>query len=138
MSLTSAKSSKLWIVLVGVTHYQDNDITNLSYCANDCRGLAEALKTATRTQETEIVAYYDGGLHSPELSLVLDGIKKFGDAQPEDTVLFYFSGHGFLDSNHRPILCVADTERADLAGTGLKLDTVLDALTECKGLCRKN
>ena len=133
MSLITAEFSKLWIVLIGVTQYRDKDIDDLKCCGNDCRGLMEVFKFATKSfHSKEIIAHYDGASHSPELDPILASIEKFREAEPEDTVLFYFSGHGFLDRDNRPILCVADTELADLAGTGLKLDTVLDVLTECK------
>lgn len=60
MSLISAASSKLWIVLIGVTQYRDEDIDDLKCCANDCRGLAEALKIATQSfHSTEIITHYD-------------------------------------------------------------------------------
>jgi WD40 repeat protein len=124
---------KLWMVLVGVNHYQDSQILDLKYCANDCKELAEALTIATQQfQETEIIPLYDGGDKPPNLSEIITSIQQFRSAKPEDTVLFYFSGHGYLDSNNRPILCVTDTSLEDLAGTGLKLDTLLNELRQCK------
>ncbi|BAZ22297.1 WD-40 repeat-containing protein [Kalymmatonema gypsitolerans NIES-4073] len=124
---------KLWMVLVGVNHYQDSQILDLKYCANDCKELAETLTIATQQfQETEIIALYDGGDKPPNLSEIIISIQQFRLAKPEDTVLFYFSGHGYLDSNNRPILCVTDTSLEDLAGTGLKLDTLLNELRQCK------
>jgi hypothetical protein len=124
---------KLWMVLVGVNHYQDSQIPDLRYCANDCKELAETLKIATQEfQEAEIIPLYDGGEKSPKLSAIVTSIQKFRLAKPEDTVLFYFSGHGYLDSNNRPILCVADTSLSDLAQTGLKLDILLNELRQCK------
>lgn len=124
---------KLWMVLVGVNYYQDSQIPNLRYCANDCKQLAEALTIATQQfQETEIIALYDGGEKPPELSEIIASIQQFRLAKPEDTVLFYFSGHGYLDSNNRPVLCVADTNLEDLAGTGLKIDILLNELRKCK------
>ena len=52
--------AKLWMVLVGVNHYQDSLIPNLKYCANDCEELAEALTIATKQfKETEIIALHD-------------------------------------------------------------------------------
>src|SRR5919199_5465960 len=124
---------KLWMVLVGVNHYRDGQIPDLRYCANDCKELAEALRIATgQFQETEIIPLYDGGEKSPQLSEILTSIQKFRLAKPEDTVLFYFSGHGYLDSNNRPILSVTDTSLVDLAGTGLKLNTLLSELRQCK------
>lgn len=124
---------KLWMVLVGVNYYQDSQIPNLRYCANDCKELAEALRIATQQfQEAEIIALYDGGEKTPKLSNIINSIQQFSLAKPEDTVLFYFSGHGYLDFNNRPILCVADTNLEDLAVTGLKLDILLNELRQCK------
>ena len=124
---------KLWMVLVGVNYYQDNQIPNLRYCANDCKQLAETLTIATQQfQEREIIALHDSGEKPPELSEIIASIQQFRLAKPEDTVLFYFSGHGYLDSNNRPVLCVADTNLEDLAGTGLKIDILLNELRKCK------
>ncbi|RCJ20595.1 hypothetical protein A6770_31300 [Nostoc minutum NIES-26] len=124
---------KTWIVLVGVNHYQDHQILDLRYCANDCKELADTLKIVTQQfQETEIIALYDGGDKPPNKLEINNSIQIFRLAKPEDTVLFYFSGHGYLDSNNRPILCVTDTNLEDLAETGLKLDTLLNELRQCK------
>ncbi|ACB51536.1 WD-40 repeat protein [Crocosphaera subtropica ATCC 51142] len=126
-------TAKLWIVLVGVNQYEDRNLRNLKYCANDCQELAEVLEIATRQfQETEIIALYDGGEKIPNLSEIHTSIEAFQSAKPEDTVLFYFSGHGYLDTNNQPILCVADTQLEDLAGTGLKLDRLLNLLRQCE------
>jgi WD40 repeat protein len=125
--------AKFWIVLVGINHYQDRQIADLSYCANDCRELAAALTTATQQfQETEIISLYDRAQQPPNLLEITTSIQQFRLAKPEDIVLFYFSGHGYLDSNNRPVLCVADTNIDDLAGTGLKLDTLLTELRQCQ------
>ncbi|MFK0732437.1 MAG: caspase family protein, partial [Gloeotrichia echinulata HAB0833] len=124
---------KTWIVLVGVNHYQDPQILDLRYCANDCKELADTLKIVTQQfQKTEIIALYDGGDKPPNKLEINNSIQNFRLAKPEDTVLFYFSGHGYLDSNNRPILCVRDTNLEDLAETGLKLDTLLNELRQCK------
>jgi uncharacterized caspase-like protein len=135
MKKLSIKKAKLWMVLVGVNHYQDGLIPNLKYCANDCKDLAEALTTATQQfKEAEIIALHDGGT-TPNLAEVIDSIKKFRLAQPEDTILFYFSGHGELDRDNRPVLGVTDTEviknESDNSlsfdsETGLKLDRLLE------------
>ncbi|MEO0924243.1 MAG: caspase family protein [Cyanobacteria bacterium J06643_13] len=126
-------TAKFWIVLVGVNRYLDINIVNLKYCANDCEELADALKVATgEFQHAEIISLYDGGNLSPERSQIINSIQQFRLAQAEDTVLFYFSGHGYLDSNNRPVLCVADTRLEDLAETGLKLDFLLNELSQCR------
>lgn len=124
--------AKFWLVLIGINSYQDSQIPNLRYCAKDCKALAETLKIATAGfWQTEIIALYDEGEKSPNQSNILESIQIFRKAKPEDLVLFYFSGHGYLDNN-RPTLCVADTNCANLAATGLKLDTLLGELRQCQ------
>ena len=36
--------AKLWLVLVGVNRYQDDNLPSLQYSALDCQGLGEALE----------------------------------------------------------------------------------------------
>jgi WD40 repeat protein/energy-coupling factor transporter ATP-binding protein EcfA2 len=125
--------AKLWIVLVGIDRYLDSNIPDLNYCAKDCEELTEALEIATgQFQQTEIISLYDGGNLLPERSPIINSIQKFRLAKPEDTVLFYFSGHGYLDTNNRPVLCVADTRLDNLTETGLKLDLLLNELSQCQ------
>ena len=134
-TIKQLSTAKLWMVLVGVNHYQDSFIPNLKYCANDCKELAEALTLATKQfRETEIIALHDGGI-TPNLAEVTSSIKKFRLAQPKDTILFYFSGHGELDRDNRPVLGVTDTKVIKNeanntlsfdSATGLKLDRLLE------------
>jgi WD40 repeat protein/uncharacterized caspase-like protein/energy-coupling factor transporter ATP-binding protein EcfA2 len=126
-------TAKLWIVLVGVDRYLDSNIPNLNYCAKDCEELTEALEIATgQFQQTEIISLYDRGNLLPERSQIINSIQQFRLAKPEDTVLFYFSGHGYLDTNNQPVLCVADTRLDNLTETGLKLDLLLNELGQCQ------
>lgn len=54
-------------------------------------------------------------------------------AKPQDTVLFYFSGHGVLDTATRQaFLCLTDTDRDDLPNTGLGVQQLLDLLSQCQ------
>jgi hypothetical protein len=73
------------------------------------------------------------------LAFIRDSLEQLKNAKPEDTVLFYFSGHGFLDANNRPILAVADTSVKFLESTKeikfkreLPFDEVMNKLQQCK------
>ncbi len=130
----SREDKKIWLLLIGVNSYQDETLNDLNYCSNDCQKLGQALEICTQEFPVkEIVLHHDSSAQTPVKRKVLQSLKKFGDAKPEDTVLFYFSGHGFLDpQTKQPILCLADTQKANLAETGLKVQTVLDELACCK------
>jgi WD40 repeat protein/uncharacterized caspase-like protein len=131
--LESGKA-KLWILLVGVNHYDDDILADLNYCAADCKDLGIALEKATqRFPQREIIAIHDGAMRSPTWQEVKQNLRKFRSAQPDDTVLFYFSGHGFLNPDtQQPLLCLANTktdrssgETRVLADAALAVDELL-------------
>lgn len=70
----------------------------------------------------------------PKQSLVQASLQQIVQtAKPQDTVLFYFSGHGVLDpETHQAFLCLTDTDRDDLTRTGLGVQTVLNLLNQCQ------
>jgi WD40 repeat protein/uncharacterized caspase-like protein len=68
----------------------------------------------------------------PKLALVQESLRQLVQgARPQDMVLFYFSGHGILEQQ-QAVLCLTDTERADLLSTGLSLQSLLHQLSQCR------
>ncbi|MCF4967678.1 nSTAND1 domain-containing NTPase [Nostoc sp. CMAA1605] len=124
-------AAKLWLLLVGVNQYQDERLPSLRYSAVDCQGLAAALADATQgfPHKQEWV-HHDFFPQQPLLSKVRDSLNQIvSTAQPQDTILFYFSGHGMLEPNsQQAILCLADTQTDDLLHTGLRLQELLQLL----------
>ncbi|MBD2775793.1 caspase family protein [Iningainema tapete] len=126
--------AKLWLVLVGVNQYQDERLPDLRYSAVDCQGLAEALVDATaQFAQKEIKIYHDFAPQSPNLKNVRASIKQITtSAQPKDTILFYFSGHGIVEPyTQQAFLCLAETQTANLFDTGLALQELLQLLGNC-------
>ncbi|MBW4573723.1 MAG: caspase family protein [Aphanothece sp. CMT-3BRIN-NPC111] len=126
--------AKLWLLLVGVNQYQDESLPPLRYSALDCQGLVEALAEATQSfpQKTAI-AYHDFAAQAPTLSAVRGSIQQIvTDARSQDTILFYFSGHGVIEPNtQQPVLCLRDTQKDNLLATGLELQELLQKLDNC-------
>ncbi|MEM6450653.1 MAG: caspase family protein [Cyanobacteria bacterium P01_D01_bin.105] len=128
------RAPKLWLLLVGVNHYQDPHLPDLQYSSIDCQGLSEAISEATvafSDQPTQI--HHDNTENKPTLATVERSLQKIvTQARSQDTILFYFSGHGFQDPQHQQaVLCLADTQRDHLLPTGLGLQRLLDALSQC-------
>ncbi|MBW4506095.1 MAG: caspase family protein [Scytonematopsis contorta HA4267-MV1] len=125
---------KLWLILVGVKQYEDEEIPNLRYSAEDCQVLADALVEAT-TQFTQIdlKIHHDFALQSPSLESVRESLVQIATAaNSSDTILFYFSGHGILEPNTQDVyLCLAETQKSDLQKTGLALQEILHLLGSC-------
>jgi WD40 repeat protein/uncharacterized caspase-like protein/energy-coupling factor transporter ATP-binding protein EcfA2 len=126
--------AKLWILLIGVNVYQDKQLPDLQYPAIDCQGLADALIDATQELPQKTVkAHHDFSSEAPTLLGVRQSLKEIiASAQPQDTVLFYFSGHGVIEaSTQQAVLCLSDTEKSNLLETGLSMAELLRQLNNC-------
>ena len=126
-------AAKLWTLLIGVNHYQEETLPSLQYPAPDCQGLAQALKAATQAfPSKELSIYHDFAQQLPTLAAVRKRLTEITSAaQPQDTVLIYFSGHGIFDAeSQQVVLCLSDTRRQQLHSTGLRLQELLEALSQ--------
>ncbi len=120
--------AKLWLLLVGVNKYHDERFPTLRYSAIDCQGLAKALAEATQEfPQKEAAVYHDFASQQPTLSNLHESLNQIVAAvQPQDTILFYFSGHGVLEpSTQEVVLSLADTQLDNLLHTGLPLQELL-------------
>lgn len=127
--------AKLWLILVGVNRYQDENLPSLHYSALDCQGLENALIEATKSfRAREVISLHDFSRKKPNLATFRQSIELIiGNAQPEDTVLLYFSGHGILETQRQQVfLCLADTFKTSLKSTGLAIDELLNYLSDCR------
>ncbi|QSJ17141.1 caspase family protein [Nostoc sp. UHCC 0702] len=126
---------KLWCLLIGVGEYQDKNLRSLSYALADCQGLAKALKQANHNFiETEIIEHNFQTSQKPKLSEIRASLQQIiTSANPEDTVFFYFSGHGMLESkSQQAVLCLTDTQTDNLLNTGLVMQELLQMLGNCQ------
>ncbi|AGY59419.1 caspase family protein [Gloeobacter kilaueensis] len=125
------EEGRLWLLLVGVNTYRDPRLPTLRYCVADCRGIAAALQEANRhlAAQTAFILH-DEASEAPTLANVRSAVEQIvALARPQDTVLFYFCGHGTLEPvQRRAVLCLADTDQDDLLATGLELRRLLAQL----------
>ncbi|WP_413173651.1 eIF2A-related protein [Anabaena azotica] len=126
-------TAKLWLLLVGVNQYADQQLPSLRYAAVDCQGLAAALTSATQQQfpEQEVIIYHDFTQDLPLLATVRTSLENITtSAKPLDTILLYFSGHGILEpQSQQAFLCLADTQKNDIKNTALPVKEFLQLLS---------
>lgn len=133
-SLESGRA-KLWLLLVGVNEYEDDTLPSLQYSALDCQGLSEALSGAIQVlPRKEMFVCHDFAAQAPRKDVICASLRRIVlQAQSQDTVLFYFSGHGVLEpQTQQVVLCLADTYRSNLLDRGLGLHELLQMLDECQ------
>ncbi|MCC5829243.1 MAG: SUMF1/EgtB/PvdO family nonheme iron enzyme [Phycisphaeraceae bacterium] len=83
---------KKYALLVGVSDYDDPDITNLSFAARDAEDVGRALASCGFDQVTTLVS---GGPREPNHVNVVDALHRLAPLlSGEDLFLFYFAGHG--------------------------------------------
>ncbi len=129
------EKSKLWVILLGVNHYQDPQLRSLNFAVADCQGLAESLNAATTDFPNREILTHCGftelaPLHFADVAVSLDTLfdAEHG-VQARDTVIFFFSGHGVLDPQTQQLyLCLSDTGLEQLSTTALSVQHLLQRL----------
>ena len=119
-------------LLVGVEKYQK--VPQLKFVGNDVKRLAEILRE--RGGFDDVVELSDSGddqtawpNHTNVMSTVTKWLRGSGK---NDTVMIYFSGHGFRDATGKMYLAPLDTDPANLAGTGIPITWLRDQIANCK------
>jgi WD40 repeat protein/uncharacterized caspase-like protein len=124
-------AATIWVLPIGVNQYRDPQLPALRYSAFDCQGFASALATATETfPKKHVRIHHDFAPQLPLLKQVRESLQIIAThSQVEDTVIFYFSGHGILDvATGEAVLCLADTDTNNLVDTALSLTELLKTL----------
>lgn len=123
-----------WAVVIGVNRYLDETIPSLHFCVEDTDRLVNTLATRCGYERSDILVLNDLQVDPKHKPLRFNLEKQVRDwlahARAGDTVLVYFSGHGFLDKQGNGYLAPHDCQQTDLQGSGLrtsKLREWLDA-----------
>lgn len=125
--------AKLWVLLVGVSQYHDRRFPILQYSTIDAQRLSDAFADATLEFPNTSVQVYHDQATVPTLEAVRSGLEAIvNQAKPDDTVVFYFCGHGALDSRlQQAVFCLADTQKDAMLQTGLSAIKLLGMLGSC-------
>ena len=117
-----------YAILIGNSHYPfDDHLADLRAPKQDVEGLASILK------DPQIGRYNDVRrlVNMPHKDVIEDIERVFRQAQKNDDVLFYFSGHGLLDEQGQLYLAVANTQSDLLRLTSLPLERIRALCDAC-------
>ncbi len=128
----AAKSTQ-WALLIAAEDYQK--APKLQFTVNDVRRLRETLTKRGGVLESHILSLTDDGKTSTDRpiktsieSLLPEFLKKPG---PQDTVIVFFSGHGFRDKDGKLYLAPLDIDPANAAATGVPIEWFRGLLDAC-------
>lgn len=86
-----------WAILVGIDQYQNDEISTLRYAVADTKAMKDALIGAGFPASNVFTMTGDAG--GPDAPTSLNVIKRLSSLSdrigPDDTFVFYFSGHGY-------------------------------------------
>ena len=130
-------AGRQWAVVIGVNEYLDPAIPDLKYCVADARRVFEALTEHGGFEANRVLLITDDQARAHLRPLRVNFERQIGDwldhARPEDTVVVYFSGHGFVDEpTGQGFLAPSDAMRADLRRTGFPTERLRQMLRNCK------
>ena len=122
-------AGRQWAVLIGVEKYQR--VTPLRYTIEDVKRLATTLEKVGSYPADCILEITDDSNCPPTKKDIMtrlpEWLKKIG---PNDSLLVYFSGHGFLEKGNG-YLAPIDINGNDLAETGIPTAWVRQQLAAC-------
>lgn len=89
---------KKYALIVGVSRYDDPDIGNLNFAAEDAREVGDCLTEICGFDEVRTLV--SGGEREPDHISVVEALNRFAPIlNPDDLFLFYFAGHGIHTAN---------------------------------------
>ena len=125
-----------YALLVGINDYQ-NDIGALKYCVADVQAFQQALiQTADyKPKNVHLMTDQMSGRDLPQANNVILRLENLAQkVQPEDTFIFYFSGHGISNQDQSYLLAVdSDTSTPRiLKRSAIPLQEVNEILSQVK------
>lgn len=120
-------------VLVGINEYGDNSIKNLSYSVADVTSTQEVLTDPKRAGYDPanlrlMVDNAEDASKKPVRSNIMSSIKSLAEtASGEDSILFFFSGHG-IEKDGKSYLLPSDSRLNVLGDTAVSIDWIRKTL----------
>jgi len=114
ISLSASAQGKVWAVVIGVDEYVRESLPRLRYAVADARLFSQALQESLKLPREQIFLLTSDSVDEASVpralnvGYILDTLSR--KATVEDTLIFYFAGHG-VTLNGEPYLL---TEEADI------------------------
>ena len=120
---------KRWALLIGINEYDDTAFGPLHVCVNDVESIAQCLVSGGFGQDSthRIV---DSSDNLPTRLNILKTLIKIAKAtEPDDLLLFYFSGHG-IEENGESYLVPKDVNRIVMRDSAVSISRVKEIMLD--------
>jgi len=124
----------LWAIVVGVNRYRDPKIRPLRFAVADAEAIQDVFSSRKRMPHRDVIPmlYTDNSEKKPTQRNIFKGFAFVREhARREDTVLFFFSGHG-VEVNGRSYLLPCDVDTEIIDRTAISLGDINEELARTK------
>lgn len=132
---SGVSNSKRYAIIVGINNYSGTGISDLSFCTADAEAFYDALITYCEYDPNYITLFSDGShekARTPFRSDILAAIATMSNyATEDDSVLFFFAGHGTRDDKDSYLL-TKEFRKEVVADTGIPMDVINNYLRQSK------
>ena len=116
--------------LFSVPKYQSEDIIDLPFCATDCNELKKVFNNHLGIDDKNInLVGNDIDQEVSKADILKNVIQLRRKAEPDDIIIFYFSGHGFSENNIG-YLATSDTDLDIASDTSIPITRIRDELNK--------
>lgn len=126
-----------WAVVVGVNEYQRSGVSDLKFAVSDAKMFAQALTDQVGVPKEQIFLYTTEATDPGEMPRLTNLVFRLewlkGRVKPEDTVFFYFAGHG-VETEGETFLLMDNADnrsKATLTMSTLNATLLFNLLQEC-------
>jgi uncharacterized caspase-like protein len=123
-----------WAVLIGAEKY--HRANQLKYTVNDVRELSLTLQRRGGYSAERVLEMTDDALNPRfqplRASLMAELPRLFERVEPGDSLVVYFSGHGFRDAAGKLYLAPLDCDPADPTASGVPVEWLREQIASCR------
>ena len=123
-------ASDTYVIVAGVEKYDDTSVSSLAYSVQDVKAFADEMRAAGVSEDDLIVLTSDQTAYDkrPTRANLLAALQRVAErAAADDTLIFYFSGHG-MQKGDTPYLLTVDSQRRLLEDTALPMRLINTAM----------
>ena len=126
------KQGERWGLFIGIEDYDDPRVTDLRYSIDDVQRITEILRDPARGAFEHLKVLTSDTADTKKRPTRINILRALNGwlagAKPEDTVLFFFSGHGATDSQNRNYLIPVDAQVDLLEDSAILMERINEIL----------
>ena len=119
-------SSRLFVVALGTSNYDDDEITDLELATKDAHDVCQAFSEYGGGEVKTLILTDKDVTRASALNAVQDF---FADSTLEDRVILYLAGHGVLNEDLVYHYAPSDIDSARISETGISINDLIEVLT---------